>query len=575
MVTSRKLWCFCLFVTVLFVSLGFGFVPSAHAQVTYSVSREWVKVWVNSDSTVDFLYNISYTYLSGSPQGIFRVGMPSSGFLVHYCEDISGSSLTYQDVSSGGYYGIDVYMKQPVSLNREITFVVYASVQGLVYPDPQNAGNDGVQFFPATFDSASGTEDLRLEIELPPGVNSSEVKYPTGLPFDNVFLDENRTAVFWERASWSPGDTFAAGVSFPQQFITPAPSPTPIPTYTFTPMPTSNQGFPSSDFAIFGLVVFIVVILVVVAAAAGVAKSAYQSPLLSVEALGANRSLTAVEAGLVMGLEPVRVLTMMLYGLLLKRMVVVTETEPLLKLGKLEAPAGGAAAASPRYYEIDFLSAIKPDGTLNEGALARTYQGLVNTVNLKLRGYSRVDTENYYKSIVDKAWLQVTQAGTPELKGDALNQNLDWLLADGKFSDRFKSAFPPNIIIVPNPAWWWYWGGPRFPTGQPSGQVLPKPAAGAPAPSPTSPPPIPTKPTPLPGQDFANNVVHGMQSASNNLVKNIQDFANKLVSFAQAPQQTKEGSVAGRPSCVCACHACACACACVGCACACAGGGPR
>jgi hypothetical protein len=312
------------------------------------------------------------------------------------------------------------------------------------------------------------------------------------------------------------------------------------------------------------------VILAVIAAVAGVVKSAYQSPLLSVEALGANRSLTAVEAGLVMGLEPVRVLTMMLYGLLLKRMVAVTETEPLLKLKKAEAPASGAVAASPRYYEIDFLSAIKPDGTLDEGTLARTYQELVNTVNQKLRGYSRADTLNYYKSIVDKAWLQVTQAGTPELKGDALNQNLDWLLADGKFNDRFKTAFPPNIIIIPNPAWWWYWGGPRFPTGQPSGQVLSKPAAGAPAPS-----PIPAKPTPLPGQDFANNVVRGMQSASNNMVKNVQDFANKLVPFGQAPQPSKEGSVSGKPSCVCACHACACACACVGCACACAGGGGR
>jgi hypothetical protein len=574
MVAYRKLRCLGLSVAVLVVSLILAFAPSAHAQVTYTVSKEWVKVWVNSDSTVDFLYNISYTYLSGSPQGIFTVGMPTSGFQVHYAEDISGSSLTYQDVSQGSYYGIDVYMKQPVSLNREITFVVFASVQGLVYPDSQNPGNVGVQFFPGTFASASGTEDLRLEIELPPGVNSSEVKYPTDLPFDNVFSDENRTAVYWERTSWSPGQTFPGGVSFPQQYITSTPAPSPTPTYTFMPVPTGNQGFPGLGSLVFGVVAFFAVILIVIAVVAGVAKSAYQSPLLSVEALGANRSLTAVEAGLVMGLEPVRVLTMMLYGLLLKRMVQVTETSPLIKLKKLEAPAGGAAAAYPRYYEIDFLSAIKPDGTLDEAALARTYQGLVNTVNQKLRGYSRTDTENYYKSIVDKAWLQVTQAGTPELKGDALDKNLDWLLADGKFDDRFKTAFPPNIIIIPSPAWWWYWGGPRVPIAQPAGQVSPKVGGPAPPPPPTTAPSIPAKPTPLPGQDFANNVVRGMQSASNNMVKNVQDFANKLIPFAQAPQP-KEGSVAGRPSCVCACHACACACACVGCACACAGGGGR
>ena len=83
----------------------------------------------------------------------------------------------------------------------------------------------------------------------------------------------------------------------------------------------------------------------------------------------------------------------------------------------------------------------------------------MNTVNLKLRGYSIVYTENYYKSIVDKAWLQVTQAGTRERKGDALNQNLDWLLADGKFSDRFKSAFGPNIIKFLTRPGGGHWGG--------------------------------------------------------------------------------------------------------------------
>jgi hypothetical protein len=253
---------------------------------------------------------------------------------------------------------------------------------------------------------------------------------------------------------------------------------------------------------------------------------------------------------------------MMLYGLLLKHMVAVVETDPLIKLKKLEKPEG-ESASSPRYYESDYLKAIQPDGTLDETALARTYQGLVDAVNQKLRGYSREDTMNYYKSIVDKAWTQVEQAGTPELKGDALDKNLDWLLADEKFGDRFTKAFPPTMIIYPNPAWWWYWGGPRFPSGQ---KTTSQP------PSQTAPPSAPIKTTPLPGQDFANNVVRGLQTTSNNMVKNMQDFANKLIPFQTTP---KEGSVAGKPSCVCACHACACACACVSCACACAGGGAR
>lgn len=431
-----------------------------------------------------------------------------------------------------------------------------------------------MQFFPSTFSTASGSEDLRVEILLPPGVTNNTVKSPTNLPFDNVFVDQNennRTAVFWDRTSWSPGQTFESGVSFPTQYVNVTPFPSESVTF---PTPFQGGGVSNTDYAAIGGVVFLIVVFFVIAVVIGVAKSAYVSPRMSVEALGANRSLTAVEAGLVLGLKPVRVLTMMLYGLLLKRMISVTDTEPLLKLKKLETPQGGTAP-SPRYYEIDFLAAVKQDGTLDEGSLARTYQGLVNTVNQKLRGYSRQDTMNYYKSIVDKAWTQVTQAGTAELMGDALDKNLDWLLADDKFDDRFKTAFPPNIIIVPNPAWWWYWGGPRFPSGQqPTGQKGPsQPSSATTMPSPTAPPSVPAKPAPLPGQDFANNMVKGLQSASNNMVKNVQEFANKLVPFQQT--QPKEGSVAGKPSCVCACHACACACACVSCACACAGGGAR
>ena len=543
-VVRRQLVCFCVLLAFLGCLSFVALVPLVRAQaVTYSASREWTKVWINTDSSVNILYNITFSYLSGSPQGLFDIGMPKGGFQIGYVEDISGQSLQYQDISSGGYSAVEVTLKKPIILNQPITFILYATVPGMVYSDNTNPGNDGLQFFPSTFPSATGSiGDLRVEIVLPPGVQTSEVKYPPGLPFDNVFVDindNNRTAVYWSRTSWPQGQTFESGVSFPAKYV------------------SQLHGLLS----ILPFVVAVIVLIFVVIAGivvvkrgqlGGYMKSAYESPRISIEALGANRSLTAVEAGLVIGLKPTRVLTMMLYGLLLKRMVALMETEPLLKLEKLEKPEG-ESASGPRYYENDYLQAIKPDGTLDEKALAHTYQGLVDNVNQRLRGYSREDTVNYYKSIVDKAWTQVTQAGTPELKGDALDKNLDWLLADEKFDDRLRTAFPPTVIISPNPAWWWYSGGP---TRQPTAQTTPTTA--------------PTKIAPLPGQDFANNIVRGLEATSNNMVKDMQALANMLIPFAAAQ---KEGSVTGRPSCVCACHACACACACVSCACACAGGG--
>jgi hypothetical protein len=537
MVINKR--CSILFLEplILCISLFLICAPLAEAQITYSVNKEWVKIWINNDGSIDMQCNVTMTYLSGSPQGIVTLGMPKGGFQVQYAKDLAGSNLQFNDVSQGDFYGIDVYLTKPIIIGSPITFLVYAVVPEMVHPDTTNPGNVGMQFYPSTFLNALGTTDLRLAITLPEGVNSTSVKYPTDLPFDNVFLEGNNLVVYWERTTWSPTQQFRAGVSFPEKYVSLAPS-----GLTF-------------DFRSILLIAFVVILVIAIIGVIITRKAAYMRPQISVEALGAMRSLTAVEAGVVLDQKPVRVLTMILYGLLLKRIATVTETDPLIKLKRLEIPVGQPSPAL-RYYEIDYLKAMEPDGTLNETALARTYLGLVDTVNQKLRGYSRKDTVNYYQSIVNQAWTQVTQAGTPELKGDALDKNIEWLLADEKFDERFKNAFPPNIIILPMPGWWWYWGGPHFPTGQ---QRIP--------------PTTPTQVKPIPGQDFANNVVRGLETTSNNIVKNVQDFANRLVP-AQAAKPPEQ-SVRGRSSCVCACHACACACACVSCACACAGGGAR
>lgn len=544
MVSRKFIIGLSLLVVVLCISLSVAVPPFVKAQgVAYTVAQEWVEIWINADRSINLQYNLTITYLSGQPQGIVTVGMPKSGFQIQFVQDNSGSSLSYQDTSQGSFYGIDVSLKGPIIINQPYTFIVYATVPSMVQQDTTNQGNVGMSFYPTTFSDALGSiTDLRVAIVLPQGVTSNETKYPTGVPFNNVFVQGNNLVVFWEEQNWPPGQTFKPGVSFPEQFVNPAP----------------QGGLSDTDFAIIGGAIFFVVVIIIVAVFAGIAKSAYSKPQISVEALGANRTLTAVEAGVVLGQKPVPSLTMILYGLLLKRMVTVTETEPLIKLKKTEKPQGDTAP-SPRYYEIDYLKAIQTDGTLEDKALALTYKGLVDTVNQKLRGYSRDDTVNYYKSIVDKAWTQVTQAGTPELKGDAVDKNLEWLMADDKFGDRFKTAFPPGIIIYPNPGWWWYWGGPWFP----SSQQKPVQPSG---------PTVAAKPAPLPGQDFANNVVKGMTSASTNIVKDVQAFANRLIPFQ--PQRSQD-SVKGPSNCVCACHACACACACVGCACACAGGGAR
>jgi hypothetical protein len=344
-------------------------------------------------------------------------------------------------------------------------------------------------------------------------------------------------ALYWERTDLAPNTQLTFGVSIPEQYIT---------------LPSPDLGFYVAIILGLGGIVAVIVLVI-----RRLRRAVYEKPRVSIEALGPRRGLTAVEAAVVVDAPPVRVLTMILFGLLHKRLIRITETEPIIQIEKVDRSQREGSAPSLRYYEIDFLNSVQNNGKLNERGLARAFLSLRTNVDKRLRGYSRVDTANYYQSIVAKAWDQVTQADTPQLKGEAIEQNLQWLLMDENYSDKFSSSFPPGFMIMPRPGWWWYWQGPYSPT--------------TPIPTPTG-STTPTEISPIPGQDWANNMVRGFETVTNNIVRNVEDFTNRLI----VPQTRQSSSPIRRGSrCVCACASCACACACVSCACACAGGGAR
>jgi hypothetical protein len=212
-----------------------------------------------------------------------------------------------------------------------------------------------------------------------------------------------------------------------------------------------------------------------------------------------------------------------------------------------------------RYYEIDFLEAIKEDGTLDEEKLAHTVMFLRDTAEEKMRGYCRRDTIDYYRKVVAKGWEQVEQAGTPELASKAYDEQLLWLFLDPNYQSRTQTAFRDRAF-EPSPFWLWYWYGYQHynpnPTYRPNVET-PTQAA---------------KPPTIPGADFANNIATAVENTSNNIVANLEKFANAIVPAPVAAKASTEPAHHAS-SCVCACAACACVCACVSCACACAGGG--
>jgi hypothetical protein len=513
---------------------------------TYHLEREWVKIWINQDGTIDLLYNISVTLDSGDPINSVFVGQPKSDFTVDQAIDQYGNTLATSKASSGSDYKVRVNLRSPLTAGQTIWFTLITNVAHMIFEDTENPGNVGMQFTPTWYDA--NVLNLRVLIVLPPNVTVDQVK-TTENYWNNTLYEGDRLAIYWEKQNLLPNQQFHVGVSFPKEYV-----------QYYDTQPTGLVAF-FQRYGIF-LFTFGFIAIAIGAVVIVVRKKPYLMPKISAETLGIRRGLTAVEASYLFDIKPTKIVTEILYSLLKKRAVWVESTNPSLKLKIMPAfqDKTGKLETSLRYYEIDFLKAIEEDGTLDEKKLAETVMFLRDSVEQKLRGYCRRDTIDYYRKIVSKAWEQVEQAGTPELASKAYDEQLLWLLLDPNHQSRTQTTFQDRAF-EPSPLWLWYWYGYQHYHPNPTY----KPNVETPTQS--------AKPPTIPGADFANNIATSIEKTANNIVANIEKFANSILPAPPPSQQTSREPARHGASCVCACASCACVCACVSCACACASGG--
>ncbi|NIR86052.1 DUF2207 domain-containing protein [Candidatus Bathyarchaeota archaeon] len=534
-----------LLVTLSAVFILMTFVGTAAAQREYHLEHEWVKIWINpEDGSIDLLYDISITLDSGDDINFVFIGQPQRNFTIGNATDQYGHTLNTTDVSSGSDYKVKVNLYPPLKAGQTVRFNLTTKVADMIWEDTENPGNVGMQFIPTWWEEAR-VLDLQVQIVLPFGVTVDNVTTTEEL-WNGTPYEDDRLSIFWQRGDLSPNQRYTFGVSFPKEYV-----------QSYETGPTGAVAFLQQ----YGpaLLIFGVSIAGIGAVVYVVRKRPYLKPTISIETLGIRHGLTAVEASYLLDVKPTKIVTEILYSLLRKRAVWVESTTPALKL-KIMKPfqKTGTPETPLRYYEIDFLNAIKEDGTLDEEKLAKTIVFLRGTVEEKLRGYCRRDTIDYYRKIVAKAWEQVEQAGTPELASKAYDEQLLWLFLDPNYQSRTQTAFRDKAF-EPSPFWFWYWYSYRYyhpkPTYEPNIKAPTKAA----------------KPPTIPGADFANNIATAVENTSNNIVTNLEKFANAIVPMPTAKSSTKPAH--HRSSCVCACAACACVCACVSCACACASGG--
>jgi hypothetical protein len=538
--------CFRLYVIAFAIVISLSCILAVYAQErVYHMDYEWIKIEINQDGTIDLFYELSLTLDSGPNINYVFVGQPQDDFEIGEAFDQYGHLLTTSDESSGNDYRVRVNLYEPLNAGQTARFNLTTNVARMIWEDTQNPGNVGMQFVPTWWEQAI-ISDLRILVVLPPGVNSDMV-LTTEVLWNNTSIENNRLAVYWEKQNLNPNEKYPIGVSFPAEFV-----------QNYEKQPAGIMAFFQTYGTTLLIAGFSIVVIILVVYAAR--KKSYLTPKVGMETLGIRRGLTAVEASYLIEMKPTQIVTEILYSLLQKRALWVESTNPALKLRimPLFKNKTGTDENPLRYYEIDFLHAVKKDGTLDEEKLAHTVMFLEETVEQKLRGHSRRDTVDYYRKIATKAWSQVEQAGTAELASKAYDEQLLWLLLDPNYRGRTETIFRDKPFH-PSPFWFWYWYGYRHYSPRPT--YIPNVDAPTKA----------TKPPKIPGSQFADNIATAVEKTSSNIVADVEKFANAIVPFQ--PQKASHTPARQGTGCVCACAACACACACVSCACACAGGG--
>jgi hypothetical protein len=389
---------------------------------------------------------------------------------------------------------------------------------------------------------------------LPPGVKPQEPRWhasPSGFPSQPETGVDNLSGLTysWRSVNANASSQYTFGASFPKQYVPDSAIVRTSMFDVFIGFLTTMFGFVAGSLPCLIVLLIFVGIPILSAVQGQRRKMQYLPPKVAIEGHGIKRGLTAVEAAILLE-EPLdKVMTMILFGVLKKDAAQVTTRDPL------EVKASDPLPAGLQGYESDFLNAFKAAaGKDRQKLLQDMIVALVKLVSEKMRGFSRQETLDYYKSITEAAWNQVEAANTPDVKSQKFDEALEWTMLDKGYDERTRRVFTGPMYV---PMWWGRYDPMYRPAAMSSS--TPFPVSGQPASS--------ARPV-LPGADIAAQMVTGVQTFSQKVVGNISSFTEKVTGTtnpAPVSSSSYSGGSGGR--------SCACACACAGCACACAGGG--
>ncbi len=514
----------------------FPVAPSFAQTYYFSVPSNHSDVFINQDGSITISYAITFANDSGaSPIDVVDIGLPNDNY------DLSTAKAWIGDQPITEIYkstyidtGVEVRLGSQ-SIMPGATGTLYFQIDNphMVYTDDEKPDYASVEFSPTWYgsDYTYGTTDVMVNFHFPAGVTAEETIYHYR-QYDTYSFDKDGRIVFtFREPAGSPSSQYMYGVSFPAKYVTTVFEP-----YRPPFILKVLEFFVEHIFLFFflGMIGFIVLNLF----RKRQRKMQYMPANVAIEGVGIKRGLTAPEAALLTDTPLAKVVTMILFGLL-KKGIVRVETVPTPKVFKLD----GAGSEALRPYEKAFLACVKADGTLDTGPLKPVMVDMIKETNKALKGFSRAETTDYYRAIVDLAWKHVKAANTPELLGQEWDKQLEWTMMDKDYDKRMEDTFDGRDVVMPR--WYGNYSGPATPAECGGRHSLRCPG--------------PSSPT------IWSSSVEGF---SGKLITNVESFVTGVSRVTNPPPQTSSGRSSGGGG-----GGCACACACAGCACACAGGG--
>ncbi len=578
---------------------------TAHAQqYSFSIPRMILEVTPNADASVTLDYTIEFHCNDGGhPIDFVDVGLPHRDYsIANMSASIDGRPL--DGIANSEYVdiGVEVPISPPIPPGQTSTFRFQTIMPDLVYQDTTDSSLASLRITPTWFDGEllTGTTNLLIVVYLPDSVNLDNVLYQLDRPFDRKMQLQGNKAVAWVFENTRVDREHMVGVSFPKDWMDRV--------VTQTPLDLAWKWWTESGTArvLVGLVLLVffsiwyfrltggtgtclfipLIILIPIIWAVSPAlellaipalgllwlfgdritaarKRSYLPPIESVPEGEIKRGLTAPEAAVLLERPLGEVLTLVIFGMLKKGLVVMTNDDPLT----VEVPehfqttrgerrrVASKLGTVIRGYEQPFLDAFmeRPGVPVPDLDLSKEMKNLVNQLVKRMKGFDVERTREYYESIVQEAWSEAHKIGEVERRDEYVDDNIGWLMLDPGYPRHFhtwgRSGYHYHPTWASSPG-----GGDSAPTG---------PAVG--------------------GRtsfgDVAASFVGWSENVSGRLAQTLDPVSVGLVDghvidlsgvdrvgmdFLESMAESSSSGGGGGGGCACACAGCACACACAG-----------